>query len=307
MTGWKKNMRTIWYESKRNMIENWHPTLSLHRQTKLLNISRSFLYYEQQDASTNETLMEEIDKIYTQYPFYWARRIREELKLLWYKDVTRYQVRELMKVMSIEAIYPKPKTSIPNKEHKVYPYLLKDVKITKVNQVWSTDITYIKLKQGWVYMMAVIDWYSRKIISWKISNTMDVNFCIEVLQNALNKGTPEIFNTDQWSQFTSIKFTRILEDKWIHISMDWVRRCLDNIYIERFWRTLKYEDIYINKYETFQEAQAWIKQYIDFYNHKRVHQSLDYQFPEQIWLEWENILLTFPYSSIHDKWKLSIS
>jgi len=275
------------------MIETWHPKLSLHRQTELLNISRSFLYYTPQESEINEILMDEIDKIYTQYPFYGARRIREELKLLWYKDVTRYEVRELMKVMWIESIYPKPKTSIPNKEHKVYPYLLKDVKISKVNQVWSTDITYIKLKQGWIYMMAVIDWYSRKVVSWKISNTMDVNFCIEVLQDALSKGTPEIFNTDQGSQFTSIKFTWILEEKWIRISMDGVRRCLDNIYIERFWRTLKYEDIYINKYESFQEAQVWIKQYIEFYNHKRVHQSLDYKFPEQIWLEWENTVITF--------------
>jgi len=275
------------------MIETWHPKLSLHRQTELLNISRSFLYYTPQESEINEILMDEIDKIYTQYPFYGARRIREELKLLWYKDVTRYEVRELMKVMWIESIYPKPKTSIPNKEHKVYPYLLKDVKISKVNQVWSTDITYIKLKQGWIYMMAVIDWYSRKVVSWKISNTMDVNFCIEVLQDALSKGTPEIFNTDQGSQFTSIKFTWILEEKWIRISMDGVRRCLDNIYIERFWRTLKYEDIYINKYESFQEAQVWIKQYIEFYNHKRVHQSLDYKFPEQLWLEWENTVITF--------------
>lgn len=160
-----------------------------------------------------------------------------------------------MKTMGIQAIYPKKKTSIPNKEHEVYPYLLRGVEITRVHQVWSTDITYIKLKNGWAYLSAVIDWYSRKIISWKLSNTMDVEFCKADLQQALEYGTPEIFNTDQGSQYTSSQYTDILKEKEIQMSMDGVKRCLDNIYIERFWRSLKYEDIYIQKYETMQEAQ----------------------------------------------------
>lgn len=290
MTGLKKNMTNLSYETKKSMLEPLNKEISIYRQTKLLNISRSFLYYsnpkKEQQSKRDEEIMWEIDKIYTEYPFYWARRIKQELVLLWYTQITRYQVREYMKIMTIEAIYPKPKTSIPNKEHKIYPYLLKDVKIIKVNQVWSTDITYIKLKQWRIYLIAIIDWYSRKIISWRISNSMDISFCIDCLKEALEKWKPEIFNTDQWSQFTSNKFTSILEENWVKISMDGVRRCLDNVYIERFWRSLKYEDIFIKKYENMTEAFIWIKAYIDFYNKKRIHQSLDYRYPEEIWLEW---------------------
>jgi putative transposase len=229
--------------------------------------------------------MLEIDKIYLEKPFYWARRIRKELELLWY-NITRYKTTELMKIMWIQAIYPKKKTSIANSEHKKYPYLLRNKKITKVNEVWSTDITYIKLAKWWIYLVAVIDWYSRRIISWKLSNTMDISFCIESLKESLEIHKPEIFNTDQWSQFTSDKFTSILEEKWVQISMDWVWRCLDNIYIERFWRSLKYEDIYIKKYENMLEAYKWISEYIEFYNKKRIHQSLDYDYPETVWLSW---------------------
>ena len=227
--------------------------------------------------------MEKIDKIYTDYPFYWARRIRAELDREYGIIVTRYQVSELMKKMCIQTIYPKKNTSIANKEHKIYPYLLRNQEITHVNQVWSTDITYIKLKTGRLYLSAIIDWYSRKIISWKVSNSMDIYLCIEDLNNALENWKPEIFNTDQWSQYTSKKYTTILESNGIQISMDGVKRCLDNVYIERFWRALKYENIYLNKYETMQEAQEWIKKYIEFYNSKRVHQSLDYCTPMEIY------------------------
>jgi len=268
------------------MVEFWNKELPISRQILLLNISRSFLYYKNVSSETSEQIMEEIDKIYTLCPFYWARRIRKELELKGYTKVTRHEVSKLMKIMWIEAIYPKKKTSIPNKEHKIYPYLLRDIKITSVNQIRSTDITYIKLAKWWIYLIAVIDWYSRKIISWKLSNTMDVWFCTECLKEALEISKPEIFNTDQWSQFTSEKFTSILETNWIQISMDWVWRCLDNIYIERFWRSLKYEDIYIKKYENMFEAQNWIREYIEFYNKTRIHQSLDYSYPEKVWLDW---------------------
>lgn len=226
--------------------------------------------------------MWEINKIYLEKPFYGARRIKKELELLWHYT-TRHEVSELMKTMWIQAIYPKKKTSIPNKEHKKYPYLLRNKKITKVNEVRSTDITYIKLITWWIYLIAVIDWYSRKIISWKLSNTMDISFCTEVLKESLEIYQPEIFNTDQWSQFTSTKFTSILEEKGVQISMDGVGRCLDNIFIERFWRSLKYEDIYIKKYENIVDAHIWIAKYIDFYNNERIHQSLDYNYPEKVW------------------------
>lgn len=268
------------------MIELWNTEISVSKQTELLSISRSFLYHTEKSTEYEEKIMEEIDKIYLEKPFYWARRINKELELIWYKNVWRYKVWELMKKMWIEAIYPKKKTSIPNKENKIYPYLLKDIKITKINQVWSTDITYIKLNKWWLYLMVVIDWHSRKIISWKLSNTLDIEFCIEWLKEALEKYKPEIFNSDQWSQFTSIKFTNILEENKVQISMDWVWRCLDNIYVERFWRSLKYEDIYIKKYENVTDAYKWIDEYIKFYNSKRIHQSLNYEYPDTVWEKW---------------------
>lgn len=286
MTGLKKNLLFLPYETKKAMVELWNKQISVFKQTKLLNISRSFLYYTEKSNDIDEKIMLEIDKIYLDKPFYWSRRMRKELELLWYTDLTRHKVAKLMQIMWLEAIYPKPKTSIANKEHKKYPYLLKGKKITKVNEVWSTDITYIKLKKWWIYLIAVIDWYSRKIIAWKLSNTMDISFCLEVLKEALEKDKPEIFNTDQWSQFTSNKFTSILEKEGVKISMDWVWRCLDNIYIERFWRSLKYEDIYIKKYENMLDSYKWIAKYIEFYNKNRIHQSLDYNYPEKVRLEW---------------------
>ena len=289
MTGLKKNLDSLSYEEKRAMIEFWNKDLSVYAQTKILGISRSFLYQKNKVNQTNDLddkLMEEIDKIYSNLPFYWARRIRKELEILGYNRVTRYKVKELMKIMRIEAIYPKRKTSIPNKDHIKYPYLLRGKKITKVNEVWSIDITFIKLDKGWIYMVAIIDWYSRKVISWRLSNTMDVEFCIECLKESLEIGTPEIFNSDQWSQFTSNAFTSILEEKGIKISMDGVWRCLDNIYIERFWRSLKHENIHIKKYENMMDAYKWIVEYIEFYNNKRIHQSLDYSYPGKVWLDW---------------------
>lgn len=286
MTGWKKNLCSLPYETKKSMIEFWNKEISISKQALILNISRSFLYYKNVGNEKEEKLMEEIDIIYTLYPFYWARRIKKELELKGYSETTRYEISKLMRIMWIEAVYPKRKTSIANKENTVYPYLLRNVSIIKVNQVWSTDITYIRLSKWWIYLIAVIDWYSRKIISWKLSNTMDINFCTECLREALQYGKPEIFNTDQWSQFTSNKFTSILKENWIQISMDWIWRCLDNVYIERFWRSLKYENVYMKKYENMFEAQKWIEEYIEFYNKNRIHQSLEYSYPEKIWLDW---------------------
>jgi putative transposase len=264
-------------------IEPQNKDLSIKNQCKLLGLPSSTYYYEP-IAPKNEQLriMEEIDIIYLEFPFYGSRKMAKALQNKGY-SVGRKRARRLMYIMGIEAIYQKPRTSTPHPEHKKYPYLLRGVKIIRANQVWSTDITYIKLKSGWTYMMAVIDWYSRKVISWGLSNTMDTQFCTEVLEEALNRGKPEIFNTDQGSQFTSIKFTDILKREKIKISMDGKGRYLDNIYIERFWRTVKYENIFINDYEKIPDVRAGLKVYILQYNNERLHQALDYKTPDSFW------------------------
>ncbi len=228
--------------------------------------------------------MNEIDKIFTAHPFYGKRRIRIILKQMGYAVGVKY-IRMLMRKMSLQAIYPKKNTSLPNQTHKVYPYLLHDVEILKPNHVWSTDITSIRLHSGFVYLIAVIDWYSRYVISWRISITMEKDFCIEALEEGLSKGIPEIFNSDQGAQFTSVEFTEKLQEKDIQISMDGKGRCLDNIFVERLWRTVKYEEVYLKNYATPLEAIKGLKEYFHFYNHTRPHQSLNYQTPAQIYFQ----------------------
>jgi len=194
------------------------------------------------------------------------------------------RVRRLMRKMGLEAIYPKPRTSVPNKQHKIYPYLLKGVETTRPNQVWSTDITYVKLKHGYAYLVAIMDWYSRKVLSWRLSNTMDVGFCCETLEEALfYYGVPETFNTDQGAQFTSEAFTGILKEKGISISMTGTGRALDNVFIERLWRTVKYNNIYIKGYETIPEAQAGLEEYFEYYNERRLHSSLEDKNPDMVY------------------------
>lgn len=226
-----------------------------------------------------------IDEQYTKRPFYgvekmtgWLRDDKGEL-------VNRKRVRRLMRLMGIEAIYPKPRLSQANDEHRIYPYLLRDVKIERPNQVWSTDITYLRLLGGFVYLVAIIDWYSRYILSWQISNTMEVNFCLTSLEDALLIGRPEIFNSDQGSQFTSREFTGRLERAGIQISMDGRGRVFDNIFVERFWRTLKYEDIYIKAYENVLALLTGVGAYLDFYNGERRHQSLGNQTPSSVYFQ----------------------
>lgn len=230
--------------------------------------------------------MAQIDEIYTEHVYYWSRRISQELKQRWY-SVWRKKTKTYMWIMGICAIYPKKNTSKPNIEHQKFPYLLKWVEITKSNQVWSTDITYIKLPHGFVYLMAVIDWYSRKIIARDISPIMDKMFCCGVLQKALDQWKPEIFNTDQWSQFTSHSFIEILEKQQISISMDGVWRCYDNIRIERLRRTIKYEDIHINDYQTPIDVFHWLSLYITKYNNTRLHSSLWYRTPSHVYESWK--------------------
>jgi putative transposase len=225
--------------------------------------------------------MRSIDEIYTEFPFYGSRRMVIELQRRSF-HVNRKRVQRLMRLMGIEAIYPKPNLSRRNQEHKVYPYLLRNILIDRPNKVWSTDITYIPMQDGFMYLTAIIDWYSRYIISWRLSNTMDNDFCIEALEDALNQEIPDIFNTDQGAQFTSSKFTKCLIDAAVKISMDGKGRALDNIFIERFWRSVKYENIYLKDYQNGKELYNGLEEYFLFYNTQRPHQSLGYQIPKDI-------------------------
>jgi len=235
----------------------------------------------------DKKIMDLIDEIYTANPFFGNRKIRAELNLTYAIPIGREHTRTLMNTLGLQAIYPKPKVKLsdPNSEHKIYPYLLRDVKIVRPNQVWSTDITYIRLENGWAYLIAIIDWYSRYVINWRLSNSLEIEFCLDCLNEALdkNKYQPEIFNNDQGSHFTSKKFTDILSNKNIQISMDGRGRCLDNIFVERLWRTVKQENIYLNSYQDVLETRTGLSKYFPFYNEKRRHQSLNYRTPADIY------------------------
>ena len=261
-----------------------HAEISVRRQCELLGLSRSGLYYEPLgESEENLALMRLLDEQYTRVPFYGSRRMVAWLGTQGL-EVNRKRVSRLMTMMGIEAVYPKPKLSLPGEGHKVYPYLLRGVGVNRVNQVWSTDITYIRMSQGFAYLVAVMDWFSRYVLSWRLSVSMELDFCVEALKCALRRGRPEIFNTDQGSQFTSEKFTGELATREIAISMDGRGRCMDNIFIERLWRSLKYEEVYLKDYESVAEARAGIERYFRFYNEQRVHQSLQYRTPAAIWL-----------------------
>lgn len=283
MAGSKKNLRDLSVEERKEMINREDKNISIRKQSELLGFNRSTLYYRPVPVSEYDLqLMNRTDEIFTMCPFFGSRRLMEYLNLEGY-EVGRDRVRSIMRKLGLEAIYPKKRTSIPNKEHRIYPYLLRDVDITRPNQVWSADITYIRLKHGFAYLVAVIDWYSRYVLSWRLSNTMDSSFCIEALREVLKQGKPEIFNTDQGSQFTSEGFTGVLIDNNIQISMDGKGRAMDNIFVERLWRTVKYEDVYINGYTTIPETQTGLKDYFEFYNEGRLHQSLKYRTPSEIY------------------------
>jgi putative transposase len=249
-----------------------HAKLSIVRQCVLLDVSRSGLYYTTKGESAfTLTLMQEIDRAFTEWPFLGVRQMRDYLVLLGY-SVGIKRVRRLMRLMGLEPIYQKPRTSIPRPGHKRYPYLLRDLAIIRPNQVWCADITYIPMRKGFLYLVAIMDWRSRKVLSWRLSNTMDTDFCVCALEEALAKyGKPDIFNTDQGSQFTSVAFTNVLRENGIRISMDGRGRWLDNVFIERLWRSLKYENVYLHAYETGPEARAGIGKWIDFYNRQRPH------------------------------------
>lgn len=263
-------------------MEPGHVRLSLRRQCELLGINRASLYYPAGgEGAENLRLMRRIDEEYTRCPFYGSRRLTAWLRGQGWA-VNRKRVVRLMRGMGLEALYPKPRLSQPGEGHKIYPYRLQEVKIERVNQVWSTDITYIRLAQGFVYLVAVMDWFSRYVLSWALSLTLEVDFCLEALRSALRRGRPETFNSDQGSQFTSERFTGELEARSIVISMDGRGRCLDNIFIERLWRSLKYEEVYLRDYRAVSEARQGIGRYLQFYNHQRLHQSLGYRTPAAV-------------------------
>jgi putative transposase len=257
------------------MIDREH-RLPLIRQSEILELSRSSLYYEAVPISDRDLeLMRLIDELHLKYPFMGSRSIRDQLQDMGHK-VGRQHVSTLMKKMGIAALYKKPRLSKPHPEHKVYPYLLRGMEITRANHVWAADITYIPMARGFCYLVAIMDWASRKVLAWRLSNTLDTSFCTDALEEALNKyGTPEIFNTDQGSQFTSDAFIGVLKDHDIKISMDGKGRWVDNVFIERLWWSVKYQDVYLKAYSSITEAREGLREYFEFYNCWRRHQSLD--------------------------------
>jgi putative transposase len=269
---------------RRAFVQPDDSEMSIRRQCELLSLNRSTLYYEPVEVSADETaLMKAIDRIFTKWPFYGSRKIVLELRQLGH-HVNRKRVQRLMRIMGLQALVPGPHTSRPHPEHKVYPYLLRRLDITRPDQVWATDITYIPLESGWAYLIAIIDWYSRAVLAWRLSNTMTVDFCIDALEDALrHHGTPEIFNSDQGAQFTSPEFTSVLEREGIAISMDGKGRATDNIFVERLWRSLKYEDVYLRDYATPAEAHPGIASWFGFYNERRPHQALGNHTPMEVY------------------------
>lgn len=258
--------------------------ISIKRQSELLGISRSSLYTSPLVNTENIRIMSCIDAIYTKYPFYGSRRVKVALLQEYSIDICREHVQHLMRDMGLEAIYPKKNTSIPNNQHPKYPYLLKGITASYPNHIWGTDITYIRMNGGFCYLVAILDWYSRYIVNWTLSPTLEIEFCLENMSDALSNHTPYIANSDQGSHFTSPKHTSLLTEKGVLISMDGRGRCMDNIFTERLWRTLKYECIFIHDYKTISEVRDGLSQYIQFYNTERPHQSLDYKTPESLFL-----------------------
>jgi len=265
------------------MINRQHE-LPLTRQSQILKLSRSSLYYRVVDVSACDLeMMRIIDEVHLKYPFYGSRNIQDELRDRGYK-VGRGHVSTLMKKMRIEALYRKPRLSKPHPGHKIYPYLLRGLEIIRANHVWAADITYLPMAKGFCYLVAIMDWASRRVLAWRLSNTLDVSFCTEALEEAIRKhGIPEIFNSDQGSQFTSEAFTGILMSHGIKISMDGRGRWMDNVFIERLWKSVKYEDVYLKAYGLITEVRRGLRAYFEFYNTRRRHYSLDRRTPDEVY------------------------
>ena len=260
--------------------------LSKTRRCELLDVARSSAYYRREPVSEADlAVMRLIDEIHLQLPFYGSRRMRDELEERGH-TVNRKRVQRLMRQMGLRALYPRRRTSQPGKGHKIYPYLLRDLSIERANQAWATDISYIPMAKGFMYLVAIMDWYSRRVLSWRVSNTLDTDFCIEALEEALQRfEAPEIFNTDQGSQFTCEAFTDVLKGHAIAISMDGKGRWVDNVFVERLWRSVKYEDVYLRAYETPTELRAGLARYFGFYNTRRRHSALDRRTPDAVYFD----------------------
>ena len=264
------------------MIEFAHPRLSIQRQCVLLGLNRSSYYYEPAaESAFNLELMRRIDEQYLRTPFFGSPKMTAWLRRQGYA-VNHKRIERLMRLMGLQAIAPGPQTSQKHPEHPIYPYLLHELAIVRPNQVWATDITYIRMAYGFLYLVAIMDWFSRFVLSWRLSNTLDVGFCLEALEEALGFGRPEIFNSDQGAQFTSGDFTGALKQQGIQISMDGRRRAVDNIFVERLWRSVKYEEFYLKDYRDGNETFAGLGTYFGFYNTERPHQALDYRTPQEV-------------------------
>ena len=272
------------------MVEPNHSSLSVRQQCEALSLARSGLYYRGNGPDVQDlVLMRLIDDIYTRHSFFGYRRITAMLRNLGHV-VNGKRVQRFMRLMGLEAVYPKKKTSLASKEHRVYPYLLRNVDVKRPNQVWATDITYIRMRQGFLYLIAVMDWYSRYVLSWRMSNTLDTGFCLEALDDALSRHRrPEIFNSDQGCQFTSEAFTGRLLRVGVQISMDGKGRCFDNIFVERLWRSVKYEEVYLKDYTSGYDAQTQLGNYFLFYNERRPHQAHNYRTPQEVYFD-EHVL-----------------
>ena len=270
-------------DQRKSLIDRDHDQLSLVRQCSLLDVSRASVYYRPAPPKAEDLeLMALLDRQYLKTPFYGSRKMRVWLREQGHQ-VNRKRVRRLMRLMGLEAIYRRPNTSQPAPDHKAYPYLLKGLEINRVNQVWASDITYIPMARGFLYLTAIMDWHSRYVLAWRLSNTLETDFCVAALEQALGKERPEIFNTDQGAQFTSEAFTGLLLEQGIQVSRDGKGRYRDNIFVERLWRSVKYEEVYLKAYQTVAEARAGIGAYLEFYNRQRPHQSLGYRTPAKVY------------------------
>ncbi len=267
---------------RRSLIDSSESEISIRRQCELLGLTRSTFYYTPaKESALNLELMRLIDEQYLRAPFYGWPRMTLHLQKIGYA-VNPKRVRRLMQKMGLQAVYPKRRTTIPDKEHRIYPYLLRGLEISRPNVVWCSDITYVPMNKGFMYLVAIMDWFSRYVVSWEISNSLDTHFCMRCLERALRSGAPEIFNTDQGSQFTSQLFTQALEGADVRVSMDGRGRAMDNVFIERLWRSVKYENIYIKEYSSGRELSIGLEEYFGFYNYERVHQGLDYCTPAEV-------------------------
>lgn len=284
MTGSKKKLPKSSSE-RTKLIDKDHPNIPIMRQCQLLEVNRSNIYYQPRLIPEFDLfLMERIDKLYTDHPFYGAPRITKHLNLVDKITVNHKKIERLMRIMGIQAVYPKRNTSKPSPNNTKYPYLLRGVKISRPNQVWGTDITYIRANHTWFYLVALMDWHSRYVLSWQLSNSLSIDFCITALKQALDIAQPEIHNSDQGSQFTAEEYLAVLKQYGnIRISMDGRGRCFDNIFNERLWRSVKYEEVYLHDYQNYTEANNSLSKYFQFYNHERLHQSLNYQTPAKVY------------------------